>query len=112
MKKSLVTLISVGVIALCMGVGSVAAENNSSFSFKKLANKLCGEAEKGQLFKFKSELRKSKSHIRSIYPQVKCNGQSLMQIAQQNQSDAIVEYLKLKAKPEVTETGGYLASRN
>ena len=98
------------LLVLAVSATSLEARNQTSFSFKKLAAKLCENIKADQLFKFKSELRKSKSHIRSIYPQVKCDGKSFMQIAKLNQSDAFINYLNLKAKPEKQETTNYLAS--
>jgi len=78
----------------------VMAETSSSYSFNKLSSSLCEKVKNNQLIKFRRALTKARAHIRNIYPDVKCDGQSLLSLAMENQSDSIVEYLKLKAKTE------------
>jgi len=99
LAKILSVLLISGLMASNM---ANASNHNSSFSFNKLSQSLCKNAENDQLFQLRSNLRRAKTHIRSIYPQISCNGQTLLSLATDNQAESVVVYLNLKANPEVT----------
>jgi len=109
LTKTLYTLI----FSVVLQVGSTHANNqNSSFAFNKLTESLCESAETDQLIQLKRSLRQAKSHIRAIYPDVQCEGQSLLSLAVSNQSERVINYLKLRAKPEtVTKARQLLTSK-
>jgi len=88
----------------------VMAETSSSYSFNKLSSSLCEKVKNNQLIKFRRALTKARTHIRNIYPDVKCDGQSLLSLAMENQSDSIVGYLKQKANPESHASDNYIVS--
>lgn len=98
---NLAKMLSVLLISSLLMSNVVNASNqNSSHSFNKLAQALCKNAKEDQLYQLRSNLRRAKSHIRTIYPQVSCNGESLLSLATANQSKSVVAYLKSKAAPE------------
>jgi len=99
------------LLTLLVANVSAAKAESSSYSFKKLSRSLCEITLQDQVVKFRIELRKAKAHIRNIYPKIKCDGESLLSLAATNQSDSIVEYLKLRAKPELLQEGQQLVSR-
>jgi len=101
------------VLSVVLQVGSSHANSqNSSFAFNKLTETLCESAKTDQLIQLKRSLRQAKSHIRAIYPDIQCEGQSLLSLAVSNQSERVINYLKLRAKPEtVTKTRQRLTSK-
>ena len=107
--KILYTFLVIGSLA---SNSAIASDNNSSHSFKKLAQSLCESAKTDQVFQLRSSLRRAKTHIRTIYPDIKCDGQSLLNLAVSNKSERVVAYLQLRAKPETTDEQIRLASAN
>lgn len=111
MMKNSTMMIAALLLNACLANSSIlAASNNNSYSFKKLTEKLCQSAITDQLYLFRSDLRKARTHIRTIYPEVVCDGQSLLSVALSNESETISNYLKLRAKPESTLTTIRLSS--
>lgn len=109
MKNLSGVLAFIGLLA-CTSV--MASSNNHSLSLNKLAQSLCESSKTDQVTKLRSTVMHAKTHIRTIYSQIKCDGQSLLSVAIENQSEAVVEYLKLRAKPEANVKQSQLASFN
>jgi len=80
---------------------AIADSRPEGYSFNKLVKKVCQYTKSNQVTQLRSSLRKAKTHIRVIYPYIECDGQSLLSLAVSNQSERVVRYLKLRAKPEV-----------
>jgi hypothetical protein len=81
--------------------GTLLANNNSSsYRFNKMAESLCDSAKTDQLNILRKSIRNARTHIRTVYPNVQCEGQTLLAVAEQNHSESVISYLKLKAKPE------------
>jgi hypothetical protein len=78
-----------------------AVNHTNSFSFNKLSESLCENVANNNLLQLRLNLSHAKTHIRTIYPQVSCDGQSLLLLATVNHAQSIVTYLNLKAKPEL-----------
>jgi len=89
-----------------------ASSNANSYSFNKLIASLCETAKNDQLFHLRSNLRKARHHIRTIYPEIKCDGVSLLSIAMENQADSVIKYLKLKAQPEILSVQSEIRTAN
>ncbi len=106
-SKTLLILLLIGPTT---GNLAKASGLETSFSFNKLAQSLCESVKNDQLFQLRYSLRRAKTHIRTIYPQVSCDGQTLLSLATSNQADAVVAYLKLRANPEVISEQSKLAS--
>jgi len=75
-----------------------AAQLNSSYSFNKLQSSLCENAKLNQVIKLRLNLRKARTHIRTIYAEVNCQGASLLSIAAENNAEEMVAYLRLKTE--------------
>ena len=101
-------------VVLMSGLSAISTANasnhNNSFSFNKLSQSLCESAKKDQLYQLRSNLRRARIHIRTIYPQVSCSGQTLLSLASANQAESVVAYLNLKAKPELINRAKRLIS--
>ncbi len=111
--KSISTILYITILLGSAASSTVfSADQNSSFGFAKLSVSLCSSAEQNDVVKLRTELTKARTHIRTVYPQISCDGQSLLSIAKSNQSDAVATYLQLKAKPEVTSIESRVASSN
>jgi hypothetical protein len=109
--KNLPMMIAALLLTACFASSStLAASNNSSYSFKKLSQKLCESAATDHLFLLRHDVRKARTHIRTIYPEVVCDGQSLLSVALANESEAVSNYLKLRAKPESIRETDHLVS--
>ena len=80
----------------------LANNNSSSYRFNKMAESLCDSAKSDQLSTLRRSLRNARTHIRTVYPDVQCEGLTLLAIAEKNQSESVISYLKLRAKPEHT----------
>ena len=90
------------IFAVSLFTSGAAMATNTSYSMNKLAQSLCEDTARDDIASLKRNLRKMKTHIRTVYPYVKCSGQSLMLSAVSHKSLRIADYLKLKAKPEGT----------
>ena len=71
---------------------------HSSYSFNKLQASLCQTAETNRVMKFRYQLRQAKTHIRAIYSQISCDGETLLAVAKGNNSADIVHYLNHKTR--------------
>lgn len=100
MKNLVIVILASIFIGSLINNIAFANERTSSFSFKKLSNSLCESAESDSVYQFRRVLRASKHHIRTIYLDVDCGGQSLLSVATSSHSDSVINYLKLKAQPE------------
>lgn len=110
---NLAKILSVLLISGLLASNTANASNhNSSFSFNKLSQSLCENAKNDQLYQLRSNLRRAKTHIRTIYPQVSCDGQSLLSLATASQAESVVAYLNSKAQPEVINQQNQLVSAN
>lgn len=99
--KTISKLVTALLIAVSLvGTPAMSEVHNSSYSFNKLAQSLCKITKSDQLYQLRSQLRRAKTHIRTIYPQIDCDGQTLLSLAVSSQAQSIVSYLKLKARPE------------
>jgi len=76
---------------------------SSSHSFKKLTASLCESTTNDKVLEMRTNLRRAKADIRTIYPYVKCENVSLMSYALANQSQRVIDFLNKKAKPELTK---------
>jgi hypothetical protein len=74
--------------------------NNSSYRFNKMAESLCDSAKTDQLNILRKSVRNARTHMKTLYPNVQCEGQTLLAVAEQNHSESVISYIKLKAKPE------------
>jgi len=87
------------LILSVFGLNAVgAAQLSSSYSFNKLQSSLCENAKLNQVIKLRFNLRKARTHIRTIYAEVNCQGASLLSIAAENNAEEMVAYLKLKTE--------------
>jgi len=89
---------------------AIADSRPEGYSFDKLVKKVCQHTKNDKVTQLRSSLRKAKTHIRTIYPYIECDGQSLLSLAVSNQSERVVSYLKLRAKPEIIADANQLAS--
>lgn len=99
-SKILLSLVLVNIIA---SSSVIANDLTSSYSFNKLVPKLCELTKNNQTFKFRLILRKAKTHIRSIYAYVSCDGESLLTVAKFSQSKRMIDYLNLKVNSNRAE---------
>ena len=88
------------LIASTASSARLANNNSSSYRFDKMAESLCDSAKTDRVNTLRRSLRNARTHIRTIYPDVQCEGQTLLAVAEYNQSESVISYLKLKAKPE------------
>ena len=73
-----------------MATSATSSERNTSFAFNKLSQSLCSSAANDDLIKLRSKLTKARTHIRTVYLQVTCDGVSLLTMAKSNQADTVV----------------------
>ena len=90
-------LISALFIAAMSNI-SKADNHHSSYSFNKLQTSLCFQAKENKVAQFRIQLREARTHIRAIYSQVTCQGESLIEVAKNNNSENIVNYLNIKTR--------------
>ena len=94
------------IIYISLLIGSLtsgslfASSNNSSHRFNELAESLCESAQEDRVMKLRRQLREARTHIRTIYVEVSCNGKTLLTVAEENQAKSVIDYLQLKASPE------------
>ncbi|MEP1741511.1 MAG: DUF3718 domain-containing protein [Kangiellaceae bacterium] len=85
-------------LLLVIGVSQTQAANfqHSSYSLNKLQASLCLAAKANKVVKFRYQLRQAKTHIRAIYSDITCEGDSLLAVAIDNNSEQVVDYLNTK----------------
>lgn len=105
-KKPLISLFIINLFASSL-VSAIDFKN--SYGFRKMATSLCERAASDQPLRMRSILRKANTHIRTVYLEVDCNGQSLLEVATTNQSKKVSNYLKRKANPEQIKGQAILA---
>ena len=100
MKNLSKTFYLLAIFVFLIGGSVNANEVHRGFGFDKLARSLCESAKSDQVLQLRTALRRAKAHIRTVYPYVLCDGQSLLSLATLNSSKRVVKYLKLRARPE------------
>ncbi|MBV1908787.1 MAG: DUF3718 domain-containing protein [Kangiellaceae bacterium] len=90
-------LVSSLLFTAVLGLNTVKAEPlNQSFSFKKFQQSLCEDAAQNKVIKLRNELRQARTHIRTVYSQINCKGNSLLNLARASGSQKVVSYLEAK----------------
>jgi hypothetical protein len=98
--SKLLTIAYIAALTVSLASSSLLANNNSSsYSFNKLAESLCESAKEDRVLNLRRQLRNARSHIREIYLDIDCDGESLLTVAEDNQSNTVIKYLELKANP-------------
>ena len=103
LSKTITKTVYIALLLVSTASSALLANNiSSSYQFNKMAESLCESAKTDQISTLRRSLRDARTHIRTIYPDVQCEGQTLLAIAEKNQSESVISYLKMKANPEHT----------
>jgi|GEM_PF-2980891 len=96
-KLTLFSIIAI-IIGVLASTHTHSAEINNSYSFNQLSASLCLAAKEDKPTQLRILLRQAKMHIRNIYADVRCHGETLLEVARRYHAEKVADYLRLKTK--------------